>query len=53
MAFKGHTGYQLFWTAEITERTSRFRDGLAFAGLVWTIYAGTLRIGDDKVTTTQ
>jgi len=24
----------LFWTAESTERTSRFRDGLAFAGLV-------------------
>ena len=24
----------LFWTAEITERTSRFRDGLAFTGRV-------------------
>jgi len=35
-----------------TERTSRFLDGLAFAGLVWTIYVGTLRTGDNKVTTT-
>ena len=43
----------VFWTAEITERISRFLDRLAFAVLMWIMDVGTLRKNDDTVTTTQ